>query len=180
MHTQLLELHQDHVNLAKVLHLLESLLVDVRAGEHVDLEVLSEIVDYVRSYPDLIHHKREDIIFSVYLEHSVGPSDLVGQLMWEHRLLVQKTHDLSEYLEQWRIDSPVPRERVVAIIADYLQLQWNHLDLEEGSVFDVLQQELTDDDWGRIEASMPASTDPLFGNTTRQRFKHIFDRLAAY
>ena len=179
MNPQLQELHRDHVNLAHVLHLLESLLGEVRAGEHIDLNALSEIVDYVQAYPDLIHHKREDVIFSVYLEHGTGRNELVDRLMAEHVLLLKKTQEIREHIEQWCNDSPVPRERVVSIIADYLQMQWDHLNLEESSVFDLLDQELEPDDWVRIEAAMPAATDPLFGKMMRQRFEHIFDRLVA-
>ena len=179
MHPQLQQLHQDHINLAKVLHLLETLLSDVKYGEPVDLDILSEIVDYVQSYPDRFHHRREDAIFSVYLEHPACRHDLVERLMGEHTLLVGKTHELNQYIQQWRNDSPVPRERVVSMIADYLHLQWDHLNTEESSVFNWLDQELTDGDWGRIEASMPAATDPLFGNPMRQRFENIFERLIA-
>lgn len=179
MHPQLQKLHQDHVNLSKVLHLLESLLADVRSGEHIDLDALSEIVDYVRTYPDMIHHKCEDVIFSVYLERSLNQSDLVGRLIEEHSLLLQKTHHLNEHIEEWRSDSPLPRMRVVSVIDNYLQMQWSHLNLEEGSVFHLLQQELTPGDWDRIEASMPFTEDPLFGKPTRHRFENIFDRLVA-
>ncbi len=180
MHPQLQELHQDHVNLAKVLHLLEKQLADVKSGEHIDLEVLSEIVDYVQTYPDRVHHKREDIIFSIYAEHPASRLDLVGRLMEEHTLLSKKTHDLREHIEQWRHDSPVARERVVSIIADYLSMQWGHLNLEEDSVFGLLHQELMPADWERIETSMPLSADPLFANTVRQRFANLFSQLQRF
>jgi hemerythrin-like domain-containing protein len=162
-----------------VLHLLETLLAEVSAGEHIDLDVLSEIVNYVQTYPDLVHHKREDVIFSIYLEHSTCQYALVDRLMNEHKLLVKKTRDLREHVEQWRHDSPVARERVVAMIADYLHMQWDHLNLEESEVFNLLQQELTPRDWERVEASLPSTADPLFGNPMQQRFEHIFDRLIA-
>ena len=179
MHPQLEELHRDHINLAKVLRLLEQQLAEVRSGEHVNLDVLSEIVDYVQTYPDRVHHRREDVIFTVYLEQSPGQHDVVGRLLEEHSALFKKTHDLRENIEQWRHDSPVPRERVVAIIADYLLMQWDHLNLEESSVFNLLDQELTPADWDRIEAAMPRTTDPLFGHTMRQRFETIFGQLSA-
>ena len=180
MHPQLEELHRDHVNLAKVLRLLEKQLADVQSMEHIDLEVLSEIVDYVQTYPDRVHHKREDIIFSVYLEHSTTSRDLVERLMEEHMLLFDKTRNLRVHIEQWRQDSPVPRGRMVSIIADYLQMQWDHLNLEENSVFGLLHQELTPADWERIEAIMPLSNDPLFGNRMMQRFENIFGQLSAF
>ncbi len=179
MHPQLQKLHQDHVNLSKVLNMLEALLADVQAGEHVNLDMLSEIVDYVQSYPDQFHHRQEDVIFSIYLGHSACRNDLMEQLMTEHTLLINKSHELGEKITQWRNDSPVPRERVVAIIADYLKMQRDHLNVEESSVFDVLDRELTPADWERVEAAMPALSDPLFGDPMRQRFENILERLIA-
>ncbi len=177
MHPQLEELHQDHLNLAKVLRLLEKQLADVRAGEHIDLNALSEIVDYVESYPDLFHHQHENVIFSAYLDRCGDRRDLFERLLEEHVRLLKKTHEIREHIQQWWHDSPVPRERIAAIIADYLCLQWNHLNLEEDSAFGLLDLELTADDWERIKASAPTASDPLFGNLLRQRFAGIFDQL---
>lgn len=177
MHPLLEELHQDHLNLAKVLRGLERQLEDVRALEPIDLNTLSEIVDYVESYPDLFHHPREDVIFSVYLERRGGQCELIDRLQTEHARLVSKTREIREHIDQWCHDSPVLRERVAAVIADYLRLQWNHLNLEEESAFGLLDSELTADDWERIESSAPTAPDPLFGSLLRQRFASIFDHL---
>ncbi len=159
---------------------LERHLADVRAGEPIALSALSalsEIVDYVESYPDLFHHPRENVIFSVYLARCGGQCDLIDRLHTEHARLVSKTHDIREHIQQWWHESPVPRERLAGIIADYLRLQWNHINLEEGSAFNILDRELTADDWKRIEVSAPSATDPLFGNLLRQRFASLFDPL---
>ncbi len=177
MHPRLEELHQDHLNLAKVLRLLERLLEEVRAGEHIDLNGLGEIVDYVESYPDLFHHRCEDVIFSAYLEHYEGSRELFERLQAEHVQLTQKTREIRGHIQQWRQDSPVPRDRIADAIADYLRLQWEHMDLEEESAFGVLDRELTEEDWENIEASAPKSTDPLFGDLMRRRFKYILDQL---
>jgi hemerythrin-like domain-containing protein len=177
MHPLLEELHQDHLNLARVLRLLEGNLAGVRAGEHIDLNALGEIVDYVEIYPDRFHHPRENVIFSAYLERRGGRFDLFERLTVEHTRLASKTREIREHIQEWSQDSPVPRERIVAIIADYLRLQWNHLNLEEDSAFGVLDLELTAGDWERVEASAPAASDPLFGNLSRQRFAGIFGQL---
>lgn len=179
MHPQLLELHQDHINLAKILHLMEKHLDDVRVGENVDLDMLSEIVDYVQSYPDRFHHQHENIIFSVYLENPDREKFLFQRLIEEHVLLVGKTLDLREHIEEWRQDCPVLRETIVSKMADYLNLQWEHLNLEEASVFDLLDRELTSNEWERIAASRAPASDPLFGEQMKQRFVNIFEQLFA-
>lgn len=180
MHPILQELHQDHVNLGRILELLQKQLSLLDNGEEADLHVLGEIIDYVQSYPDLIHHPREDVIFGVYRERCSEGLEVIDRLMEEHRTLIAGTTGLKDCLCQWEQDSPVPRERIVELIADYLRRQWDHLNLEEGSVYKLLAQGLTESDWAHIETVMPSGSDPLFDEMTRQRYRHIYDQVMAY
>jgi hemerythrin-like domain-containing protein len=180
MHRLLRDLHQDHINLGRVLRILESQLDLVRSGGSADLYVLSEIVDYVQSYPDLIHHPREDVIFMVYRERSTESLDLIERLMEEHRALVVRTNDLRVSLDQWQHDSPVPREHICGLIDEYLRMQWDHLNLEEGSIYSLLSNSLTADDWERIEAEIPRGSDPLFTDQMRRRYENIYEQVVGY
>lgn len=180
MHRLLQELHQDHINLSRVLRLLETQLDLIQAGDHVDVHVLGEIIDYVQSYPDLIHHPREDVIFAVYRERASTHLDVIDRLLDEHRTLIASTTHLKISLDQWRSDSPVPREHIVALISDYLRMQWDHLNLEEGSIYGPLEQGLDAGDWVRIEAALPHGTDPLFGDLVRQRYQNLYERVLEY
>lgn len=177
MHPILRDLHQDHLNLARILRLLEAQLNLILNGESADLYVLGEIVDYIETYPDQFHHPREDIIFGVYRDRSARGIELIDRLLHEHRILLSRTLELRGFLDQWASDLPISREHVGQRIADYLSLQWQHLNLEEGSVFHLLEQELSEHDWERIEASMPEGSDPLFANLLRSRYENIFGQV---
>lgn len=180
MHPILQELHQDHVNLGRILELLQKQLDLIRCGGEVNLHVLGEIIDYMQSYPDLIHHPREDAIFRVYRDRYAAGLEVIDRLMEEHQTLIAGTEELKGWINQWEHDSPVPRERLAVLIADYLSRQWEHLNLEEGSVYKRLAGALTDTDWAEIESILPQGSDPLFGDMTRQRYQHIFDQVMAY
>lgn len=180
MHPRLQELHKDHTNFARILALLEKQLGLVRQGNSADLYILSEIVDYMQSYPDLLHHPREDIIFNVYMERTSREKEQIETLMREHRQLLDRTKSLREYLDQWELDYPLPRDAIADLIDDYLRAQWDHLNLEEGTMYKILSEELTPEDWDRIEASMPSGSDPLFGDLIRQRYENLFELLFEY
>ncbi len=180
MHQLLVELHQDHVNLGKVLRILENQLGLLRSGEDADIYVLSEIVDYVQSYPDLVHHPREDVIFSVYRERSRQHYDLIERLMEEHQVLVASTTDLRVSLDQWQFDSPVPREHIAGLLTEYLRLQWEHLNLEESTIYNLLAEGLDAGDWERIEAAIPEGSDPLFTDQMRRRYQNIYEHVVEY
>ena len=179
MHRLLQELHRDHVNLNKVLLLLEKQ-VDLLAEGQADFYVLSEIVDYVQVYPDLIHHPREDVIFRIYREKFPAALPAIDRLLEEHQSLISSTVELSTLMEQWGCDCPVPRDHLRKLFGDYLTLQFDHLNLEEGSVYGILAQDLSKEDWARVEEEMPQGADPLFGGLMRQRYEHIFDQVMAY
>lgn len=179
MHRLLQELHRDHVNLNRVLLLLERQ-VELLGEGLADIHVLSEIVDYVQAYPDLIHHPREDVVFRVYQERFPGDSEDIGRLLEEHRTLIAGTLEISSCMDQWRCDSPLPRDHIAVLFADYLRLQRDHLNLEERSVYGLLAERLRPEDWVRIEAAMPQGSDPLFGDLMRQRYENIYDQVMAY
>lgn len=180
MHPILQDLHQDHVNLSRVLQLLQKQLDLIDCGGEVNLHVLGEIIDYVQSYPDLLHHPREDVIFQVYRVRYSAGLDVIDRLMEEHRTLIAGTSALQGCVDQWEHDLPVPREHLKRLLADYLSRQWDHLNLEEGSIYKLLADSLTESDWAEIEAGMPQGSDPLFGDMIRQRYQHIFDQVIAY
>jgi hemerythrin-like domain-containing protein len=180
MHPILQELHQDHLNLSRILELLQKQLDLVSCGGAVDLLVLGEIIDYVRSYPDLIHHPREDVIFQVYRERCPDNPEVIDRLMDEHRTLIASTVAMQNCIDQWQQDSPVPREHIVALIEDYLRRQWDHLNLEEGSVYKRLAEGLGEADWAHIEAVLPRGSDPLFGDLMQRRYQHIYGQVISY
>jgi hemerythrin-like domain-containing protein len=180
LHPLLHELHQDHVHFGQILHLLERQLGLIRAGEDADLHVLGDIVDYVRSYPDLLHHPREDVIFLVYRERSSRGLDVIERLLDEHRSLIDKTADLRASLDSWLHDSPVPRDRIDRLISEYLRMQWEHLNLEESSVYELLMEGLTDEDWERIATILPQGEDLLYEQLVRKYYDHKFEQMAAY
>lgn len=179
MNTLIEELHQDHLNLAKILKLLETNLTGVKSGEPIDLDMLYEVVEYVEVYPDQFHHPREDCMFTVYLENHGQHQDVIEQLMNEHKLLTGRTQQLRQHLQQWRQDSLVPRETIVHLMNEYLSLQWNHLNLEESEVFALLDSDLKTSDWERINSLNPVNSDPLFGGQPRLRFHYLYAYLNA-
>ena len=55
--------HAEHVNFSQLLALFERELARFHEGERPDYELMLDIVDYLRYYPDRFHHAREDVAF---------------------------------------------------------------------------------------------------------------------
>lgn len=179
MHPLISELHQDHVNLGRLLELLERQLLLFRADEAPNYLLLLDLLEYVETYPDLIHHPREDAIFSVYLERNRQGEETILQLMGEHKSLIAQSHDLRMLLDQAAQGSVSPRAALEDALARYLAAQKAHLDAEEREVFALLNNALMPEEWSRLQAAMPVSGDPLFGGEVQKRYRAIFELLMA-
>jgi hemerythrin-like domain-containing protein len=177
MNALISELHQDHVNLGRLLNLLERELDRLRRGENPNYWLLLDLVDYVESYPDQIHHPREDIIFEVYLESHQQGALAIRRLMDEHKSLVVQSHELRELIDQVTQSSVFPRDLIETRLTDYLAKQWEHLNLEEGEVFHILAATLSPEEWDIIRQRIPQAVDPLFGGAIQQRYQAIYEQI---
>ena len=173
MNQVLSELHQDHIVFSRALHGLQRQLGVIQRGGTVDVHAVTDLVDFVQSYPDLDHHPREDFIVAVYRERSERGESLIERLRLEHRLLDEQSEDLRNLLEQCEYDLPVPRERIARCLGHYLRTQWRHLNLEEDSIYSLVSCELTANDWERIVASMPGRNGGSLGATLHHRCECI-------
>ena len=97
--------------------------------------------------------------------------------MDEHKSLVQQSHELRELIDQVTQSSVFPRDLIESRLADYLEKQWAHLNLEEGEVFQVLSDSLSESEWARVESEIPSASDPLFGETIQQRYQAVYDQI---
>lgn len=179
MHSLLVELHQDHINLSRLLNLLERELLVFRRKDTPDIPLLLDIVDYMQSYPDLIHNPQEDVIFRVHLERSREGEETLLKLMDEHQTLVRESHELRNLLEQFAQGSIAPRHTLEEALAGYLTAQRAHVDTEEEGVFALLDRVLHAEDWEQVMQSIPSSADPLFGEQVHQRYRSIFNQIIA-
>jgi len=177
MHALITELHQDHVNLGRLLRLLERELERLRSGESPDYFLLIDIIDYIESYPDQIHHPREDVMFRVYLASHQDRADVIQRLMSEHKDLVEQSHRVRQMLEQVTHSGVYTRGYLLSQLEDFTARQWEHLNLEDGMAFDLLSDTLRSDDWSLIEERLPTAVDPIFGGAVQQRYQAIYDQI---
>ncbi|AJG19277.1 hypothetical protein RR42_m1882 [Cupriavidus basilensis] len=77
---------------------------------------------------------------------------------------------LSDRLNEAEGDLISSRTALEAAGAMYLVYYRNHLSTEEQRVMPRAAQLLTREDWAAVDAAVPASDDPLFGENVQERF----------
>ena len=177
MHHLLQRLKRDHVNLLRLLGALERQLDDFHHGREHDLDLMCELVEYIESYEDQVHHPTEDLIFERLKALTDDKRVAVEALEEQHRILADMSRKLRNSLEAIMHGGVVLRHEVEAQGRSMIKMLHRHMDLEEKEVFELAHAVLKDADWQAVEAQAPKFSDPVFGNPDPARFRTVFMHL---
>lgn len=170
-------LHNDHYNFSRVI---DALYVQVSCIQHQqtpDYSLMLDILDYIRSYPDEVHHPREDVIYAAALRYEGEHRSVIGSLIEEHQELKRLTEEVHAATTGVFNDETVDRDEYVETVCRFVERQRDHMNVEEGEVFPVLMQLLTEDDWGGGDDVIPLRPDPLFGREVLERYQSLYDHI---
>jgi len=161
---------EDHIHFARLLDLLEEQVILFDRGERPNYSLMSLIIYYLRSFGDRVHHPREDVAYARLVERDPGMQIVVSRLQQEHRVIATVGESLSDRLNEAQGDVISSRAALEAAGAMYLVYYRNHLSTEERHAMPRAAQVLTREDWAAVDAAVPASDDPLFGENVQERF----------
>ncbi len=167
------QLHQDHVNIVKLLDYLESELAKLGGDRTPDFQLMHEIMHYMTSYPDIYHHPREDVIFG-RLKGRPGVDDsAIDEVLAEHQKIYRRGKRFRAALRTVLSESMMLTEEFLDIANKYIRLQRRHLDREETSLFKLAREKLSEAEWQEIDSAFHDVPDPLFGRLVKAEYSHI-------
>ena len=170
--------HAEHVNFARLLDLLETQVAAFHRGERPNYDLMVDIVYYLRSFADHFHHPREDVAFARLVEREPGMQLVINRLLQEHRVIARAGDELFNRLNEVAEDVVTPRAALEAAAATYLVYYRHHLATEEREVMPRAAELLTEEDWVAVAATVPAGSDPLFGDDVEARFRELRRQIA--
>ncbi|BCV37487.1 MULTISPECIES: hemerythrin domain-containing protein [Shewanella] len=170
-------LMNDHKHIAILLKLLKGKYQKLAEGEHVNFNLVRDVVEYMQGYAEHSHHPLEDIIYDYFLikESRTEPTRRLEQ---EHQKLIDASSTLMATLNLILNDVVVAKEKLVTELKEYVDLQEKHMLYEEREIFPLLAKSLQDEDWQKIQSmcELKLIEDPLFSSDDNQ----LFDELRNY
>jgi hemerythrin-like domain-containing protein len=172
------QLHTDHINVSKLLDLLEREIEALHNEETPDCALMLDVMHYMVNYPDLLHHPTEDVVFEKLKECDPDAATEVDHLTAEHQVLADKGTQFLEFLRYIENETVmVSREAVEAQGEDYIALLRKHMSKEEGRIFPLARKLLAEKDWRAISAAVKKQEDPVFGKTVAEEYRTLYDSL---
>lgn len=173
-------LRSDHENIRMLLDILDTQISIFYAGQSPNVLLIEDIVDYMRGYPALCHHPREDLVYDK-LRRKASPQLLerIGDLRAEHDELAMLTTTFMSAVDNVLPDPCEPRTRFVALAREFLDRYRRHLELEETVLFPAALEHLGGEEWAEIDRRLVEHKDPLFGEKLERRFANLHHAIVA-
>lgn len=167
-------LRREHANMFALINTLQAHVNVFARGEEPDYDVIRAVLNYFRSFPDLYHHPKEDLVFARLQARNPGGTGRIGDLRRQHETLAASSRELSEGIAAVLDEAEVSRDSIVKWAGDFITLQLEHMEMEEKLFFPSALRDLTATDWLELEAVMTDQEDPLFGEEVQQPFDDLY------
>ena len=178
MHKIMVELHQDHIHLSRLLKMLVRHVIVLQNDGDPDFEMMIDIVEYIRHYSDFHHHPKEDQVYQVFKESTDQATHIVDGLLDEHQKIPAVTIAFQQLLDGALNGSIIiDRDELSEKITNFIDIQMNHLNIEEKQLFPLINKLMTDSDWAKVEAQIKENDDPLFGSRVEEDYENLHKRV---
>ena len=165
--------HSEHANFSRLLDILQGELDAFHGGKQPNYDLMVDIVTYLRHFPDLHHHPREDAAFARLAEREPGMELALARLRQEHRVIAAGGEDFLRTLNEVTSGALIARAVVESIAAMYLVYYRHHIVEEEREVLPRAAKLLSDADWRTVLGAAPAGRDPLFGDKSEAGYREL-------
>jgi len=174
------QIHQDHIHMARVLDLLDDEIDKLLRGGLPDCLILEHAMRYMVSYPDQIHHPKEDALFRRLIERDPSVTGTVEDLAHEHELLAQKGEEFYDLIRAAGSGDFVSREEMISKGTDYVKTLRAHMNTEEGDVLKKARASLSKEDLAEAGAEVDSIHDPLFGEVVDKQYKELYNYIIGH
>jgi hemerythrin-like domain-containing protein len=172
-------IREEHQAMAAMLHALLSLVRGIR--EHrlrPNFDLLGAMIYYVDTFPERLHHPKEDQWLFRLLELRHPPARaLLDRLRSEHRQGATRIRALEQALARYNQGGETEFPAFAAAVEEFVELERSHMRCEEIEVFPLALAHLLAEDWAEIDAAFATNADPLVGVSSQDQFSELFTRI---
>jgi hemerythrin-like domain-containing protein len=171
-------LQGEHRYMGDLLDILEEAAAQSDVAAHPVRYLIEDVLHYMSSYPDAVHHPAEDVLFRHLLRAAPQSGSVIRQQLREHAYIERQSQELLGRLHGLE-DSADRGERqaFAAEMATYVRRLRTHMNREERQLFPLARTALGARQWKEVESLIEAADDPLYGRQVGERFRLLYEFL---
>ena len=173
---------EEHRLVERVIALVEKIRSKLEDNKEVPATVFWKVVDFLRSYADVVHHsKEEDILFWEMREHDEDLSDEVKDqmavLIDEHIQGLDLANEMHKAIRDYQRGSTTARNRILRAVTTYIEIMKPHFQSEEDDVFPEMVKVLSDQEKSKMKEDFERFDNMVGGKAAHKRYQELVDEI---
>jgi hemerythrin-like domain-containing protein len=170
-------LRREHADMRKIIILIRMQLDLIERHAEPDLVLLTNALYYMRKFPSVVHHPKEELVFEKLLARGAPVQTEIEQTHAQHQEIYALEDNLIELALALQKGDKQAEARLLEFGRHYLAVQAMHAETEERVLFPAAQQNLRAYDWKDVRNKSVSIDDPLFGSNPTERYRYLYDYL---
>ena len=151
----LMQLRQDHANMARLLHVLSLKQKKLSDGVRPDFRLIREVVDYILEYMDQFTIPLESLCSERLKERNPELDKLAEQLSADYKRMQRHLKRLSDDIDMILMDAVMSMDHFADNLKAYLQEHRAYLKSERQELFPLITEQLDEEDYQQLCAALP-------------------------
>jgi nucleotide-binding universal stress UspA family protein/hemerythrin-like domain-containing protein len=155
----------EHRSIAAVVHDMARLAQHAaESGTPPDFDLLNAMLHYLKAFPAVQHHPREEqFLFRKLRGREDGLDALIDKLTAQHRTEGKLLAQVEAAVEAAEIGGAKEMAALARAVDEYAELIWNHMTLEDKVIIGHAQRIFSELDWEEVAQSFADNTSPKLG-----------------
>lgn len=145
---------------------------------HPDFSLLGAMLFYIETFPQRLHHPKEDrVLFRLLRQRTHECDVLMDELEQQHVQGLSDFAHLRELLALWSTGDIQAGCDFSAAAKSFAEAQWKHMAQEEEQLLPAAARHLTPADWSEVARAFTANQDPRMHQDMEDSYEMLFHRL---
>lgn len=179
MHSALRIIANEHQSIESVLSGLSYFADRGLEGKTVpDDRVFRAMLHYLDLFAERMHHPKEDAyLFARLRSRTHLVDDVLDRLQEDHFYGIGGLRAVEQTFLRYEEGGAPFFADFAREVRRYVDFYRRHMQVEETYIFPIAERELTEEDWGAIEAAFSAHVDPLASLAEERDLRSLFTRI---
>jgi hemerythrin-like domain-containing protein len=171
---------EEHRSLRTVLQMMKLAVSEATdRGAACDCEPFKIMLQYIRTFPDTLHHpKEDDYLFARLQLRTTQYDDVIGELKAQHASGEVWLQRLERSLQQFEAGFPPAFEVFRTTLATYCEYEFQHLNLEERVIIPAAEEYLIEEDWAAIQTAFMSNGDSRFNPAAEKTCAVLYSKIS--
>ncbi|NML17859.1 universal stress protein [Azohydromonas caseinilytica] len=171
----------EHRSMAVVVKGMLALVAEARQGGRLDVVTLRPMLQYLRDFPERLHHPKEERhLHARLLQRHPGAQTLLEELERQHEAEYEAVRRMTRLVDRCAAGAPEALPALQDTVQTFATALWAHMTQEEGPLLALARQHLLEPDWQEIADAFAANDDPGLGRYEAEDLKKLFARIARW